>query len=89
MKKVLVVAFAVLGICNAVAENAKTIVSKDGQSIKVAEKQSKGFPSPRTYTKFFGMMGNDSVFISKNGKYCLIKVSAKTGKEYAKWIKTE
>lgn len=88
MKKVLVVALSVLGICNAVADN-KTIVSKEGKTLKVVEPQKKGFPSPRTYTRFYGMMGSDSVFVSKNGKYCLIKTSPKTGREYAKWLKVE
>lgn len=89
MKKVLV-ALAVLGICNAVADNSKEIKLENGGTIKVVEPQKKGgFPSPRTYTKYIGKIDGDSVFVTKTGKYCLIKKSEKTGKEYPKWLKTE
>ena len=90
MKKVLVVALAVLGICNAVADNSKEIKLENGGTIKVVEPQKKGgFPSPRTYTKYIGKIDGDSVFVTKTGKYCKIKVSPKTGREYAQWLKTE
>lgn len=89
MKKqllLLVAAMVVTNIlCNITAAECRT---KDGKTIKL-EKPKRQAPQVRDYTQFYGMMGQDSVFVTNKGKYCLIKQN-KSGKGWHPvWLKVE
>ena len=83
----LVAAMAITNVlCNTLwAAECRT---KDGKVIKL-EKPKRQAPQVRDYTQFYGMMGQDSVFVTNKGKYCLIKANKNGRGWHPVWLKVE
>jgi uncharacterized protein YxeA len=86
MKKIILLFALILGA--AFASNGQTIITdKDGNYIAVKQPTdtSTGKPTGKTYTDTKGQ--KFPVYISKNGKLYVNRISQKTGQPYKQYLK--
>lgn len=88
--KQVILLVAAMAVTNALCNTlfAAECRGKDGKVIKL-EKPKRQAPNVREYTQFYGMMGQDSVFVTNKGKYCLIKANKNGRGWHPVWLKVE
>ena len=90
MKKQLFLLVAAMVVTNILCNTlwAAECRGKDGKTIRL-EKPKRKAPQVRDYTQFYGMMGQDSVFVTNKGKYCLIKQNKSGNGWHPVWLKVK
>lgn len=86
MRRVIVTVILAL-VCSMITTNAQNVVRKGNVFIEQPDTTKKSNAQKTEYT-YQDKDGNKyTIYVSKNGKYFIVKKSKKTGNEYRKYLK--
>ena len=86
MRRIIVTIILAL-VCSMITTNAQNVVRKGNVFIEQPDSTKRSYAQQTKYTYQDKNGDKYTIYVSKNGKYFIIKKSKKSGKEYRKYLK--